>query len=125
MSRGLVSLVGDGIFMFSVAAAAFWVARRYGTSALTVIYDNRGWRAPKQPTLGMHPSGAAAATDDFNVSFDPEADLPVVAAARRRVRRDRVRPGGAARRAEGSAGRGALRPRGRGGVAHSQDTGAW
>jgi acetolactate synthase-1/2/3 large subunit len=46
-----------------------------------VIYDNRGWRAPKQSTLGVHPSGAAAAADDFNVSFEPEADLPGVAAA--------------------------------------------
>jgi acetolactate synthase-1/2/3 large subunit len=29
----------------------------------------------------VHPSGAAAAADDFNVSFEPEADLPGVAAA--------------------------------------------
>lgn len=78
MSRGLGSLVGDGTSMFSRSAAAFWVARRYGTSALTVIYDNRGWRAPKHSTLGVHPSEAAVAADDFNVSFGPEADLPVV-----------------------------------------------
>jgi acetolactate synthase-1/2/3 large subunit len=79
--RTVVSLVGDGTFLFSVPAAAFWTARRYGTPTLTVIYDNRGWRAPKQSTLGVHPAGAAAAADDFNVSFDPEADLPGVAAA--------------------------------------------
>jgi len=46
-----------------------------------VIYDNRGWRAPNQSTLGVHPAGAAAAADDFNVSFEPEADLPGIAAA--------------------------------------------
>ena len=65
MSRGLGSLVGDGTFIFSVPAAAFWVAHRYGTLALTVTYDNRGWRAPKQSTLGAHLSvvlkGALAA----------------------------------------------------------------
>jgi len=31
--------------------------------------------------MHVYPSGAAAATDDFNVSFDPEVDLPAVAVA--------------------------------------------
>ncbi|WP_300604426.1 thiamine pyrophosphate-requiring protein [Trebonia sp.] len=79
--RTVVSLVGDGTFLFSVPSSAHWVARRYGTPTLTVIYDNRGWKAPKQSTLGVHPSGAASASDDFHVSFEPEADLPGVAAA--------------------------------------------
>jgi acetolactate synthase-1/2/3 large subunit len=79
--RTVVCLVGDGSYLFGVPSSAQWVARRYGTPALTVIYDNRGWRAPKQSTLGVHPSGAAAAADDFHVSFEPEADLAGVAAA--------------------------------------------
>jgi Thiamine pyrophosphate enzyme, C-terminal TPP binding domain len=62
--------IGDGTFLFSAPSSAHWVARRYGTPTLTVIYDNRGWRAPKQSTLGVHPSGAAAANDDFHVSFE-------------------------------------------------------
>jgi acetolactate synthase-1/2/3 large subunit len=57
------------------------MARRYQLPTLTVIFDNRGWRAPKQSTLGVHPDGAAAAADDFRVSFEPEADLPGIAAA--------------------------------------------
>ena len=79
--RTVVSLIGDGTYLFSVPSSVHWLARRYGTPTLTVIYDNRGWRAPKNSTLGVHPAGAAAAADDFNVSFDPEADLPGVAAA--------------------------------------------
>ncbi|HZR54709.1 MAG TPA: thiamine pyrophosphate-requiring protein [Streptosporangiaceae bacterium] len=79
--RPVVCVVGDGSYLFGVPASAQWVARRYGAPSLTVIYDNRGWRAPKQSTLGVHPSGAAAAADDFHVSFEPEADLPGVAAA--------------------------------------------
>ncbi len=79
--RTVVCLVGDGTFLFGVPSSAQWLARRYGTPALTVIYDNRGWRAPKQSTLGVHPAGAASARDDFNVSLEPEADLPGVAAA--------------------------------------------
>jgi len=79
--RTVVCLVGDGSFLFGVPSSAQWVARRYGTPALTVIYDNRGWASPKFSTLAVHPDGAAAAADDFHVSFEPEADLPGVARA--------------------------------------------
>ncbi|MQA10962.1 MAG: thiamine pyrophosphate-requiring protein [Pseudonocardiaceae bacterium] len=77
----VVSLVGDGSYLFGVPASAHWVAARYQAPSLTVVLDNQGWKAPKQSTLGVHPDGVAAANDDFNVSFAPEADLPGVAAA--------------------------------------------
>ncbi|MBX9389247.1 thiamine pyrophosphate-requiring protein [Streptomonospora nanhaiensis] len=77
----VVSLVGDGSYLFGVPASAQWVARRYNTPTLTVIFDNRGWKSPKLSTLGVHPDGVAAREDDFNVSFEPEADLPGIAAA--------------------------------------------
>ena len=79
--RTVVCLIGDGSFLFGVPSSAQWVARRYGTPALTIIYDNRGWAAPKFSALQVHPDGAAAAADDFHVSFEPEADLPGVARA--------------------------------------------
>jgi acetolactate synthase-1/2/3 large subunit len=79
--RVVVSLVGDGSFLFGVPSSAQWVARRYGTPTLTVIYDNRGWAAPRFSTLQVHPDGAAARADDFHVSFEPEADLAGVAQA--------------------------------------------
>jgi acetolactate synthase I/II/III large subunit len=79
--RAVVSLVGDGSYLFGVPASAQWVARRYNAPSLTVIYDNRGWAAPKFSTLRVHGHGAAAAADDFHVSFEPEADLPAIAAA--------------------------------------------
>ncbi|MFD0801327.1 thiamine pyrophosphate-requiring protein [Streptomonospora algeriensis] len=77
----VVSLVGDGSYLFGVPSSAHWVARRYNTPTLTVVFDNRGWKSPKLSTLGVHPDGAAAANDDFNTGFDPEADLPGIAAA--------------------------------------------
>ncbi len=77
----MVCLTGDGSFLFGVPSSAQWVARRYGTPALTIIYDNRGWAAPKSSTLLVHPDGAAAKADAFHVSFEPEADLPGVARA--------------------------------------------
>jgi acetolactate synthase I/II/III large subunit len=79
--RAVVSLVGDGSYLFGVPSSAQWVARRYGAPSLTVIYDNRGWAAPKFSALAVHPSGAAAAADDFHVSFEPEADLAGIAVA--------------------------------------------
>ncbi|GAA1766767.1 thiamine pyrophosphate-requiring protein [Streptomonospora arabica] len=77
----VVSLVGDGSYLFGVPSSTYWVARRYNTPTLTVVFDNRGWKSPKLSTLGVHPDGAAAANDDFNTGFDPEADLPGIAAA--------------------------------------------
>jgi acetolactate synthase I/II/III large subunit len=77
--RTLVSLVGDGTYLFGVPSSAQWVARRYDLPSLTVIYDNRGWKSPKLSTLGVHPDGIAARHNDFGISFEPEADLPGIA----------------------------------------------
>jgi acetolactate synthase-1/2/3 large subunit len=77
----VVSLVGDGTYLFGVPSSAQWAARRYNLPSLTVIYDNRGWKSPKLSTLAVHPHGVAATHDDFGISFDPEADLPGIARA--------------------------------------------
>ncbi|KAA9150891.1 thiamine pyrophosphate-requiring protein [Amycolatopsis acidicola] len=79
--RMVVSIVGDGSYLFGVPSSAQWVARRYHAPSLTIVLDNRGWKSPKLSTLGVHPEGMAARNDDFNVSFEPEADLPGIAAA--------------------------------------------
>jgi acetolactate synthase-1/2/3 large subunit len=78
--RTVVSLVGDGSYLFGVPASAQWMARRYGAPSLTVIFDNQGWAAPTQSALAIHPSGATAAVGG-GTGFAPEADLPGVAAA--------------------------------------------
>lgn len=79
--RTVVSLVGDGSFLFSVPSSALWVQRRYDTPALTIVYDNSGWQGPKFSTLQVHPAGVAAATGEFPVSLAPAVDLPGVALA--------------------------------------------
>jgi len=76
----VVSLVGDGSYLFGVPASAQWMARRYGAPSLTVIFDNQGWAAPQLSALAVHPSGAAAEMGAIS-GFAPEADLPGVAAA--------------------------------------------
>jgi acetolactate synthase-1/2/3 large subunit len=78
--RTVVSLVGDGSFLFGVPSSAQWMARRYQAPSLTVIFDNQGWKSPSLSTLAVHPAGEVAG-GGFAASFQPEADLPEVAAA--------------------------------------------
>ena len=78
--RTVISLVGDGSYLFGVPASAHWMARRYQAPSLTVIFDNQGWRAPALSTLAVHPSGELAG-GGLTASFQPEADLAGVAAA--------------------------------------------
>jgi acetolactate synthase-1/2/3 large subunit len=78
--RTVVSLVGDGSYLFGVPASAQWLARRYQAPSLTVIFDNEGWSAPVLSALAVHPDGAVAAVGG-GTGFAPGADLPGVAAA--------------------------------------------
>ncbi|MFK9091997.1 thiamine pyrophosphate-requiring protein [Bacillus salipaludis] len=79
--KTVISLTGDGSYLFSIPSTVHWMARRYNTPFLTVIYNNSGWKAPKQSTLGVHPQGIAKQTEEFFVHFDPPADLSKIAAA--------------------------------------------
>jgi acetolactate synthase I/II/III large subunit len=75
----VVSIVGDGSYLFGVPSVAQWMARRYRAPSLTVILNNRGWKTPLLSTLAVHPAGVASGR--FAASFEPAADLPGVAAA--------------------------------------------
>lgn len=79
--KTVISLTGDGTYIFSCPTAVHWVARKYNTPFLTIIYNNSGWRSPKLSTLGVHPNGTANRNDTFWVSFEPGSDLEQVAAA--------------------------------------------
>ncbi len=79
--KTVICLTGDGSYMFSVPSSVHWIARRYQTPFLTVVYNNRGWKAPKSSTLAVHPDGFASRSDDIGVSFDPPPDYAGIAAA--------------------------------------------
>jgi len=78
--RTVITLAGDGSYLFGVPSSAQWMARRYQAPSLTVIIDNQGWKSPVLSTLSVHPDGRVAA-GGFAPSFQPEADLAGVAAA--------------------------------------------
>ena len=77
--KTIISLTGDGSYMFSIPATVHWMSRKYHAPFLTVIYNNRGWKSPKLSTLGVHPDGVANETNEFFVDFDPPADLAKIA----------------------------------------------
>ena len=86
----VVALTGDGSYMFSLPSTVHWMARQYKTPFLQIVYNNRGWKAPKFSTLAVHPDGYASRADDIDVAFD--------------------RPGGKKRRDRGAPWGGGNRP---------------
>jgi acetolactate synthase-1/2/3 large subunit len=77
----IVALTGDGSYLFSIPSTVHWIARRYRTPFLQIIYNNQGWRAPKFSTLGVHPEGFASRAEDIGVSFAPPPDYAGIAVA--------------------------------------------
>ena len=79
--RTVIALTGDGSFMFSVPSSVHWMARRYATPFLQIIFNNRGWKSPKLSALAVHPDGYASRANRLDTSFDPEPDYVGLAAA--------------------------------------------
>jgi acetolactate synthase-1/2/3 large subunit len=70
----VVCLVADGSFLSGVPSSAPWVARRYDTPALTVIYDNRGWASPEADLPGV----ARAVGGAYGATTSDPGELPGV-----------------------------------------------
>ncbi len=79
--KDILALTGDGTYIFSCPTAVYWMARKYNTPFMTVIFNNQGWNAPKLITKGEHPDGYAAERNTFWTSFNPPAQLDLIAAA--------------------------------------------
>lgn len=63
--RDVIGICGDGTFMFSAPLAALWTARDAGVGYLTVILNNSGYRASKNPVVQLFPEGASVQNNDF------------------------------------------------------------
>jgi acetolactate synthase I/II/III large subunit len=79
--KTFVALTGDGSYMFSAPSVAHWMARRYRTPFLQIVYNNRGWKAPRFSALAVHPQGFASRAKDLDLNFDPPPDYSGIAAA--------------------------------------------
>lgn len=79
--KTVVAMTGDGSYMFSVPSSVHWMAAKYRAPFLQVVYNNRGWKAPRFSTLALHPDGYASRANDLDLSFDPPPDYSGIAAA--------------------------------------------
>lgn len=77
----VIALTGDGSYLFSIPAAVHWMARRYATPFLQIIYNNGGWKSPRLSMLALHPSGHGSRADDLGVRFPQPPDHAAIAAA--------------------------------------------
>jgi acetolactate synthase-1/2/3 large subunit len=77
----VTAMTGDGTYMFTIPSTVHWMAKRYKTPFLQVIFNNGGWRAPRLSAIGVHPHGLASQGDDIAISFDPPPDYAAIAVA--------------------------------------------
>ncbi len=79
--KRVIALVSDGVFIFSCPTAVYWMAKKYDTPFMTVIFNNEGLKTPKLITDRQHPEGYAKTENNYHCDFTPGADLSSVAAA--------------------------------------------
>lgn len=77
----VIAMCGDGSYMFSVPSSVHWMARKYKTPFLQIVYNNGGWRSPKMSALSVHPDGYASRANAVGAEFDPAPDHSGIAAA--------------------------------------------
>ena len=78
----VVSLVGDGGFIFTNPVASLGTAERAGAPSLTVLLNNGGYLAAQAPIKDLFPGGAVERLDDAIVPrIQPRPDYARVAEA--------------------------------------------
>ncbi|WP_440991817.1 thiamine pyrophosphate-requiring protein [Haloarchaeobius baliensis] len=71
----VVSIVGDGAYLFTHPAVSAWLAAAVGAPTLTVIYDNGGWNAVERATVSQYPEGVVENDGLPERRFDPPPSL--------------------------------------------------
>jgi acetolactate synthase-1/2/3 large subunit len=71
----VISLVGDGSYVFGNPTASAWMAAAHDAPSLTVVYNNSRWNAVRTSTLDQHPDASAAAAGVPESRFEPTLDL--------------------------------------------------
>ena len=78
----VISVVGDGSYLFGVPSSTYWVAHAYQTPTLTLIMNNGGWNAPIRSTDMVHKGGGLAGrVDRYWVTISRDARLADIATA--------------------------------------------
>lgn len=77
----VITLTGDGSYLFGVPSSAYWVARTYDAPQLTIVINNGGWNAPRRSTLLVHPDGTANRRDRYWITVGANARYADIGAA--------------------------------------------
>jgi acetolactate synthase-1/2/3 large subunit len=77
----VVSVLGDGAYMFSNPVACHYVAQMQKLPVLTVIYNNALYGAVRRATLDMYDKGAAAEADGRFLADLPAPSFEKIVAA--------------------------------------------
>lgn len=77
----VVAFTGDGTWLFGVPSCAYWMAMRYDTPFLTLIWNNGGWASPKNACLRLHGelAGREGLSNDLMVSISPSPSFGKIA----------------------------------------------
>lgn len=67
--RPVVTLIGDGAFLYNPVLQSFGAARDYGLPTLTVIFNNQKYAAMQNMHHRMYPEGTAVETKTYHGTF--------------------------------------------------------
>jgi len=79
--RPVVTLIGDGAFLYNPALGALGAARDFSLPTLTVIFNNKKYAAMQGMHLQMYPDGTAVDTDTYHGTHINAPDFTKVAEA--------------------------------------------
>jgi len=80
--RRVISIVGDGAFLFGVPTSALTMAAQWGTPFVTVLLNNSGYRASRLPVYGLFPDGVSVQRKEaVGTRFTHAPDYPALAAS--------------------------------------------
>ncbi len=80
--RQVVSLVGDGSFVFGAPTAAIWAMQVQQAPVLVVIFNNACYNATKRPLVANYPEGYSVSTNKFvGIDLAPPPRYDMVAEA--------------------------------------------
>lgn len=75
----IVAFTGDGTWLFGVPSCAYWMAAKYNTPFVTIIWNNGGWASPKNACLRIHPEVAQPQPADGSKTVPSLSDDLMVA----------------------------------------------
>jgi acetolactate synthase-1/2/3 large subunit len=80
--RRVISICGDGTFLFAVPSSALQMSAQIGAPFLAVVLNNGGYRASRLPVWELFPTGASRKVDDaIGTRFGSQPDFSALAEA--------------------------------------------